>query len=205
MRYKVITQPSVEALTLDEARVHLRIEAYGSPLSHPDDNYISSMITVAREFCEQYLERSLAQATFELVLDDFPANEIELPMTPTLSVDSISYVSTDGSPTTVGVEIYTLDGYSQPNFIVLRNNQRWPQTNQSVNNVKIQFTAGYTNGASPDTYPLPTPIKAAMLLIIANLYENRQQDVLGNTRISFNSLPLGVYNLLQPYRLGLGL
>jgi hypothetical protein len=43
-----------------------------------------------------------------------------------------------------------------------------------------------------------------MLLIVGNLYANRQEDQLGNTRISFNSLPMGVYNLIQPYRLGLG-
>lgn len=202
MNYKAITPPSSEPITLAEARTHLRIEPFGSPLEHPDDPYINSLITIAREFCEQYLERSLATQTVQMVVDNF-ADTIYLPNAPIQSIDSITYIDINGAIQTLATSVYELDAYE--NKIRLKYDQEWPVVRSQEDAVTITFTAGYTNGLSPDTYPLPAPIKAAMLLIIGNYYENRQQDVLGNTRISFNSLPLGVYNLLQPYRLGLGL
>lgn len=199
MAYKITVPATVEPITLEEARKQLRIEPFGSPLEHPDDPYIETCITIAREFCEQYLERALAAQTIQMALDNFPSQSIPLPLAPTVSVTSIIYVDGDDAEQTVATTVYALDDYSEPNWIVLKANQRWPVSNGGANNVKILMTVGY----APEV--VPAPIKAAMLLIIGNLYENRQQDVLGNTRISFNSLPLGVYNLLQPYRLGLGM
>lgn len=202
MKYRVITPPSSEPVSLTEARTHLRIEAFGSPLEHPDDSYVSQAITIAREFCEQYLERSLATQTVQLVVDNFNSM-IYLPNAPVQNVDSITYIDTEGVTQTLANSAYELDSFD--NKIRLQFGQRWPSVRVQEDAVTVTYTAGYTNGASPDTYPIPAPIKAAMLLIIGNLYENRQQDVLGNTRISFNSLPLGVYNLLQPYRLNMGM
>lgn len=202
MKYKVITPPTTEPITLAEARTHLRIEPFGSPLEHPDDTYITTNITMAREFCEQYLERALSTQTIRMVVDNFNS-EIYLPNAPIQSVDSITYVDVNGVTQTLAPTVYELDAYD--NKIRLQYGQVYPAVRSQEDAVTVTFTAGYTNGTSPDTYPTPAPIKAAMLLIIGNLYENRQQDVLGNTRISFNSLPLGVYNLLQPYRLGMGM
>ena len=202
MKYKVITPPTYEPLTLAAARTHLRIEPYGSPAEHPDDTYISTLIKVAREFCEQYLERALVSQTIRLVVDNFNS-PIFLPNAPIQSIDSITYVDVDGVTQTLATSVYELDEYD--NCVRLKYGQTYPAVRGQEDAVTVTYTAGYTNGVSPDTYPLPAPIEAAMLLIIGNYYENRQQDVLGNTRISFNSLPLGVYNLLQPYRLGLGM
>ena len=202
MKYRVITPPTVEPITLDEARQHLRIEPFGSPLEHPDDTYVQALIKVAREFCEQYLERSLATQTIELVTDSFYA-PIYLPNSPIQSVDSITYIDENGTVQTLATSVYELDSYEAK--VRLKYGQQYPVSRVQEDAVTVTYTAGYTNGTSPDTYPLPASIKGAMLLIVGNFYENRQQDVLGSTRISFNSLPLGVYNLLQPYRLGLGI
>lgn len=194
---------SLEVITLDEARRHLRIEPFGSPLEHPDDNYISSLIAVSREWCEEYLERSIGTATYELVLDKFPDAIQIKPYCQ--SIESIKYLDIDNALQTISPLDYTLDNYSEPAWVVPIYGKRWPETYPTINAVKVKFVSGYTDGLSPNTNPTPAAIKAAMLLLIGNFYENRQQDVLGNTRISFNSLPLGVYSLLQPYRLGIGL
>lgn len=199
MAYKITVPATVEPVSLAEARTHLRIIPFGSPLEHPDDTFIQSCIVTAREFCEQYIERALAQQTIEMALDDFPTQSIALPLAPTTSITSIKYFDVDDIEQTVLTSVYGLDDYSEPNWVILKANQVWPVSNKGANNVKVLMEVGYLPAN------VPAPIKAAMLLIIGNLYENRQQDVLGNTRISFNSLPLGVYNLLQPYRLGLGL
>lgn len=205
MDYRVISQPINEPISLEEARSHLRLIPYGSPESHPDDADILQFIKDAREWVEKYLNRSLATKTIEFYATEF-LPRFDLSLLPIQSIDSISYLATDNTTKTVSPSIYKLKAYDDTAKLILAYNQQMPSdVIPEEDAITITVSAGYTNGSSPDTYPLPHPIKAAMLLIIGHLYENRQEDVLGNTRISFNSLPLGVYNLIQPYRLGLGM
>lgn len=198
MAYKIITAATTEPVSLVEARSHLRIESFGSPEAHPDDGYVSALITVAREWCEKYTGRALASQTIEMALDDFPEDAIELPLTPVTSITSVKYIDEDGIEQTLSNTYYGLDDYSQPNWLLLKSGFKWPDTNGGANNVKIRMVVGNTSAN------IPKPITAAMFLIIGNLYENRTEDQVATARASFNSLPLGVYNLLQPYRLTLG-
>jgi uncharacterized phiE125 gp8 family phage protein len=206
MKFRITSQVDVEPISLDEARKHLRVEPFGYPLKHPDDNYIQHLVSVSREWCEQYTRRALATQTVLVSADDFPSGEsmyssaIKLPLTPLQSVTFVKYYDTDNTEQTLDPSVYYVDTFE--GAIYLETSKSWPQTNGKP--ITIQYIAGYTNGESPDEYPFPFPIKAAMLLLIGNYYENRQEDLVGNTRTTFNSLPTGVYNLLQPYRMNLG-
>jgi uncharacterized phiE125 gp8 family phage protein len=201
MKYKVITPVSTEPITLEEARTHLRIEPYGSPLVHPDDDYVTALISVARDWCEKYTKKALATQTIEYSFDEFK-DKIYLNIGPVQSVSSIEYLDSNGASQTLSTSVYGLDDYE--GVIYLKKGQSWPTVYAQTNAITLTIVAGYTNGLSPDTYPFPFSIKAAMLLIIGNLYENRQEDQMGSTKMSFNSLPMGVYSLLQPYRQSLG-
>ena len=53
-------EPSTEPVTLAEARAHLRLDTFGSPPAHPEDDLISLYISAARQFCEDYLGHSIA-------------------------------------------------------------------------------------------------------------------------------------------------
>ena len=198
MAYKIITAATTEPVTLAEGRSHLRIEAFGSPLAHPDDAQISMMIRSAREWCEKYTGRAFASQTIEMAIDDFPDNEIELPLTPATAITYVQYADLTGNIQTVNSSLYALDDYSKPNWVILTSGSLWPKTNGGANNVKIRMVVG----ESPTT--IPYSVKSAILLLLGSLYENRQEDLQGSSRTTFNSLPLGVYNLLQPYRLELG-
>lgn len=193
MKFKIVSAVEDEPVTLCDARSHLRIEAFGYPLAHPDDAYITALISVAREWCEQYIRRALSEQTISVVLDEF-SNTIALPVTPVQSVTSIKYLNESGVEQTLAPTVYYVDTYS--GAIKLNPNQAWPTVFNREDVITIEYEAGYT--------VIPFPIRAAMLLIIGSLYENRQQDQMGSARITYNSLPLGVYNLLQPYRAGLG-
>src|ERR1043165_9106345 len=86
--------PSVEPITLEEARDHLRLVASGSPATHPDDDMIEAFITAARQHIDGkdgWLGRCLITQTWELVLDTFPDGEIRLPLSPVQEVVSIKY------------------------------------------------------------------------------------------------------------------
>jgi uncharacterized phiE125 gp8 family phage protein len=205
MNYNVIAPPTLYPLTLEEAREQCRVTPYGSPLEHPDDGYLEGLVIIATQWCEDYLRRSLATKTIEYYIDTF-SQKINLPFLPIQSIESIIYRNVDGDLITLDDGIYRLKSYQDEAKLNLIMGQSYPQdVSTEEGSIVITMVAGYTKGESPDTYPLPAPIKAAMSLIIGHLYENRSEDVLGNTRISFNSLPMGVKNLIQPYRLGLGL
>jgi uncharacterized phiE125 gp8 family phage protein len=185
---------ATDVITLSEAKIHLRILA----AVHPDDPYISSLITAAREWCELYTERAIGTQTLEIALDAFPNAFVLVPSVQ--SVTSVKYLDVNNVEQTVTSTDYVLDNYSNPAWLVPAYSKVWPAIYCTANAVKVRFVAGYDV-----SNPCPQAIIAAMKLMIGHLYENRQEDVLGNTRISFNSLPMGVYALLQPYRLNMGI
>src|SRR4051794_386751 len=63
---KVTTQPTVEVLTLAEAKAHLRVDITD------DDDLITELIVAARESCERWVSRSFLTTTWRLTLDHFP-------------------------------------------------------------------------------------------------------------------------------------
>jgi uncharacterized phiE125 gp8 family phage protein len=193
---------ATEVITLDQARQHLRIEPFGSPLEHPDDDYVTALISVARDWCEQYLTRAIGTQEYQVTETNFD-NPIEL-VSPIQSVSEVSYIDESDNSQVMNSSDYSIDTFAEPAKLIVTGDK--PKTSTKLPNpVIVTFTAGYTDNQSPNNNPCPFSIRAAMLLIIGNLYENRQQDQLGNTRISFNSLPMGVPQLLQPYRLKMGL
>ena len=200
--FKVVVQPDAEPITIEECRAHLRLDAEGSPPEHPDDALVLAMLSAAREYAEVVTGRSLVARTVELALDEFPLCGIELPHYPVVSVDSVKYIDTDGVEQTLAEDGYTFDDYGYQQRVVQAFEASWPTTRCVPNAVKVRYVVGHSMpGDSPQVYPLPEPIRAAMLLTLGHLYENREGSVVG---VSVNALPLGVASLLQPYRVRLG-
>ena len=194
MKYQVTTQVTTEPITLNEARTHLRIEPFGYPLRHPDDDFITTLlIPSARAWAELYLNKALATQTITVKLSEF-SERIDLPVGPAQTVSSVKYLDRNNALQTLSTSVYYVDYFE--NAIFLEQGQTFPAVSFRENSITIEYVAGYTT--------LPAPIKAAMLLLIGNGYENRQEDIAGTTKATFNSLPMGVYNLLQPYRVNLG-
>jgi uncharacterized phiE125 gp8 family phage protein len=195
MGLKLVTPPVVEPVTLDEAKAHLRLD------SNADDAYVEALITAARERVEIFLRRALITQTFEFTLDGFPVNPslifttsvIDLPRPPLQAIESIKYLNTAGSEQTLPPESYVIDASSDEiGRIALAWTQYWPFTRCSINSVVIRFVAGY--GDAPEN--VPQVIRQGILIEISNLYENREDIVVGQN-ISMLSLS---ERLLWPYR-----
>lgn len=198
MGIKVITPPTAEQISLAEARLHLRLDDDGeSPAAHPDDTLLAWMIPSARQYCEGWTERALATQTLELALDEFPAAEIQIPRSPIQGIVSVKYMDGDGVEQTLAASAYTLDDYQEPGWVLPAVDTTWPATQAVVNAVKIRYLAGYSLPNVVQTHPLPSAIKAAMLLVLGALYENREQSA----AVQQHELPLGVFSLLRPYQL----
>lgn len=205
---KVLVHPTVEPVSLEEARLHLRLDAYDSPAAHPDDPIVESLITAARQWAEEFCERSIAQATLELALDtwpvspDYPARPqpVYLPRAPLQEILSVVYI--DAAGVQRDLTDYQLDDYDEPPRLMPAAGSSWPSTqDKRLNAVRIRYRAGHTlPGDSPDTHPLPKPIKQAILLILGHLYEHREDSA----PVRLEQIPLGAQTLLRKYRLANG-
>lgn len=182
-RVKLITAPASEPLTLVEAKLHLRVDVAD------DDTLIAALITAARQYCEGVLWRALMPQTWELYLDEWPCEEIELPKPPLQSVTSVKYTNSIGATTTMDAGDYTVDTASEPGRVVLNYGELWPTvTLATANPIAIRYVCGYADAAH-----VPETVKAAMKLLIGHLYENREAVVAG---LIVTSVPLAVESLL---------
>lgn len=204
MGLKIITEPTSEPITLEEARLHLGIVAYDSD-GHPHDAMIEGMISSARTYAEEFTGLSLAIKTYELALDQFPEfDEIQLDMAPVIDITSVSYIDEDLVQQSILDADFVLDSYQKPAWLLPAIDFDWPATGSVINAVKIRYRAGYVptpDSDEPLALLLPSAIKGAMLLLLADLYENRGQTIPG----SVSELPVGVQGLLRPYRVRLGM
>lgn len=197
MAITIVTAPTVEPLTLAEVKDHLRVE-------HSDeDSLIAIYIRAAREFAESFLGRALVTQTWKLTLDEFPAAEIKIPLPPLQSVDTVKYYDGSGVLQTVASTDYYVDAASEPGWVVPVT--VWPSTLDAINAVEIQFIAGYLPGTdSPIDLAanIPFNIKAGLLLMIGNLYENREENVIN--AIAYK-IPTGADMLFRRHKFDLSM
>lgn len=184
----LVTPPDGEPLVPQEAIDHLRLEA-----STSEDALLAAWVTAAREVVEHRTQRSLLTQTWELTLEGFPCGRvIHLPRPPLKSVTSITYVDTAGASQTLATSAYQVDTTGIVGRIRPAYATPWPPTRCQFNAVTIRFVAGYGDPAA-----VPAALKAAMQLLLANWYENREAVITGTIA---TQLPLGVEALLDPYQ-----
>lgn len=194
MNYLIKTvQPTAEPVSLAEAQLHLRLDTSGSPPSHPDDTLVETLITAARENAEQYTGVTISQATYQ-VKSAVTDEQISLQTYPVTEIASVTYEDNDGTVQTVSSDDYYVDNFYRPARLIFKRNS--PSFDTTVT-----FTAGYTDGQSPNPYPTPASVKAAILLMLGNLYENRE-SVAGTQSYE---RPQSATYLLTPHRINMGL
>lgn len=199
---RMITAPTVEPLTLEEVKAHLRVDhTY-------DDSLIAIYLAAARAHVdgpEGFLGRALVTQVWELVLDAFPDDEIKIPLPPLQTVDSIRYDDSAGNEQIVNTSDYFVDNVSEPGWVVPADGASWPTPMDAINSVRVRFTAGYapSTDSPPDLRAnIPFDIKAAILLHVGSMYEHREEVVVGS---SAAKLPVGAEALLRPRRVQLGM
>lgn len=158
--------PTVEPVTLAEAKAHCRVD------STADDALIVGLITTARELVEDYIDRALVTQQLVMKFDKFDS-EVELPRPPmaaagTATAVTITYTIADGSTTTLPTTAYRVDRDAQPGRIRTIYNGSWPATLLDANAITVTWWAGYGSAAD-----VPQRVKSAMLMTILELYEKR--------------------------------
>jgi uncharacterized phiE125 gp8 family phage protein len=190
MSLKLITAASALAVSLSEAKAHLRVD------SSDEDTLITAMITSATETAEQITGRAIMPQTWELTLDAFPA-ALELTRVPAASVTSIKYFDAAGVQQSLASNAYALDNADDFGFayIVPAFGTEWPATRDQINAVAVQYVAGYANAAA-----VPEPIRSWIKLQIAAMYENREGESYSARAVSTTVKMSFVDALLDRYR-----
>lgn len=181
---KLVTPPTAEPIEVADAKDQLRL------VVSDDDSYVEGLISVAREYVENFTERALLTQTWDVYLDKFPCHQhIELPLPPLQSVTSLKYLDGSGVEQTMDPMLYTVDAVSTPARIMLKPNAFWPLTYVGPNSVIIRMVCGYADAAS-----IPATIKHAIKFLVSHFYENRAPIVI-TTGVA-REIPVAVESLL---------
>ena len=200
MQYRSLTRqtaPAVEPVTLSEAKAHLRVD------TTTDDAYIGSLITAAREWCEQYLDRTLVHTQWVIRFDRFPPDgtmDIELPRPPmatagTATAVALTFTYENGTTATYSTASYRVDRNGVPGTVKTLYGQTWPPHLQDDNAISVTWWGGYgASGAS-----VPAAIRHAILMLVGFWYDNRSTVLVGSIS---NQLEFAVESLLSSQKWG---
>lgn len=219
MSIRLVTPPSVEPVSLTEAKSHLRLEESN------DDAFVTTLIVGARQYIEKVCWRGLLVQVYERTQASFrgadsreempdyvpgtpqpiavqgarfkPYIELErghLAVTPAIVV---SYLDPSGVLQTLSSSAYIVgnqDNDKENGQLWLNSaaGYSWPSVLNQFNAVRIRYSVGYATAAD-----VPEPLKQSIKLLISQMYEYRTPEVTGTivAKIGFT-----IDALTQPYR-----
>lgn len=190
MGLTLITAPTSEPLTLDEAKQHLRVD------TSDDDGLIAGYILAARHWVESQVGPLMTQTWDYTVDGGWPIvnnrYQIDLPLKPVQSITSVSYVDSAGATQTLSASLYQTVLNTPTASVVRAYSQSWPTVRDQPACITVRFVAGY--GAHPGS--VPDPLRVAIQMLVGSFYEHREEVVIGQT---VAQVPFGVQSLISPY------
>lgn len=194
--WKVVTAATTTPVSLQEAKDHVYVTT---------DNYNED---VKRKLAEavDYVQRrvpghvQLSQATYDLVLDEFPDggddDRITLTPGPVKSVSWIKYYNSSGTLTLYGssngstassTSYYFVAPTDDPGYVVPAFGVTWPATRDRPDAVTVRYVAGYASQSA-----VPSAYKAAIKLKFEELWDASRVDA-AKTKDAIDSLVGGFY------------
>ena len=179
--------PAIEPVSVAEAKAHLRVDHTA------EDPFIGSLIVTSRLHIEAALGLALITQSWSYFIDRWPrSGELILPLRPVQSVSAVRVWQADDSATTAAPAAYLLDGTAIPPRLVWRQAPH-PSGGRRAKAIEVALVAGF----GPNPADVPSPIRQALLLLIAHWYEHREPVEVGE---ALAPIPVSVSELLAPYR-----
>lgn len=157
----VTVQPTLEPLTLDEAKR----QVYVATSDNSHDQHLIGLITAAREQWEHDTDTAVMTQTVRMQFDGFCSEKIPLLRRPIQSITSITYYDVGNISRTIA------SGYSlnvNDRSVTLDFTADWPATYDRWDAVTVDYIAGYTTRTA-----IPMIAKQAILLLIGYYFEQR--------------------------------
>ena len=175
-------------VTVDEANAQLRLTA-------PDEGgLIYGLIAAAVDLVGQQAGRVLATETWVASVPCVPSvsgwADLILPKNPVTGVTAITYYDANDAVQVASLADFYVYADADQTIVRPKNGKSWPATIARADAISVTFVAGYA--------VLPPALRAAILLVVGHLFENREAVLTGTIA---SELPLGVQALIDPYRL----
>lgn len=180
--YRVTVEPASEPLSLSEVKAWLKVD------SSTDDDLIDILIASARQEVERYCQLALLPQTIVETFDHFYSYGLRLSVSPLISVSGITYLPPgENSAATLSTDLYGVHPSERPPLVYRKAYATFPTVESQMAVINVTYQAGYA-----DADAVPAGIKRAMLMLIADSYQNRQDHI--------KQLPTAVEYRLAPYR-----
>jgi uncharacterized phiE125 gp8 family phage protein len=182
----LLSGPSVEPLSLDEAKQFLRVE------HDDDDDVIAALIAGARVHVEAQTRRALTTQSWRLIRDGWPADgRIRALPAPLRALAAARIYRLDGSTQTIDPGAFVVDpagaGLSfTPGAL--------PAPARIAAGIELDVGAGYGDDATD----VPQALRQAIRILVAHWYENRGLIAVG---ANIAVLPETAAALMAPYRM----
>ena len=176
-----------------DAKEHLAV------LHSDHDTLIASLVGYSTELVQNMASIQIPQKTLRVTLDSFPSDEIILPRPPVQSITSIKYYDSDNVLQTWSNTEYESDLYADSPWVPNLNNTRirpssgfvWPTVYSRIAPIQINYVSGWKTAAS-----VPGPLIQATKIVLADLYEHREDIVIGHITANLKILE----KLVSTYR-----
>jgi uncharacterized phiE125 gp8 family phage protein len=186
MRSFVATPPA-PVVTWADADQHLKLS--GDTSQQAEVEAMIAAATANLDGPDGWLGRALGRQTIEARFDRFDHCGLDLPYPPLVSIESVKYLDPTNVEQTIDAGQYDILG----SRLVPAYQCRWPEPLRRHEAVRVRYVAGYET--------VPFPIRAAILLMVGDLYRFRETSLDGRaTGIAQVPMSTTVERLLGPYR-----
>lgn len=197
MTILTITPPAVEPVGAFDLvlQAHLRLD-FNDPA---DSDLVAQYLASARARAEAITRCRFITQTVQLRLDGFGWSMGEatpLPIAPIQSIAAVRYIDGGGVQQVLPSSEYRLVRSRVPYELWPRYGQTWPVPRADADVVEIDMIVGYGDTAAS----VPSDIIQALRLMVAAMYENRENVVHGSPP---SELPEGARQLLSAHTLWL--
>lgn len=160
---KVTTGPAEEPVTLQEIKLHSRIDTL------EDDDLLKGLISAARQQVEQLSNLRLVTQTLAYSIDELPDNGIIYLTGPVQSVESIEYYDLAGNLQEWDPELYQVDTSANPGRVMPAYDEDWPDVIDDYNSFIVNYVAGYGAASA-----VPAILKQAIKMLVGYWYNQRE-------------------------------
>jgi uncharacterized phiE125 gp8 family phage protein len=177
----LVTSPAVEPISLEEMRLHLRLDD-----THEDD-LVASLIKAARLMLESATRLKFVSQGWRLSIAEVPSGRsIRVPLAPVLAVEAVRVFGAAGVETLVDPVNYRLRRGSEPALLVFEAG--FPD---APGGMEVDLLVGF----GPSASDVPEPLRHAARMLVAYWFENR-----GDEAHLRAQLPADVALMIAPYR-----
>lgn len=191
-----VGQLDANAVSVSDLAAHLRFTPDAA-----EEIELERMIASATLFAEHYTGRFLILRTVEQIFDEFPsdmynrsAQYLKLRGGEANSISSVTYYDTDFVEQTLDSSKYRILTKLGSTKLFPALGEKFPtDVAEDVGVITVTYNVGDTPA------DLPSPIKSAVLLIAASLFENRENEVIGQGIAMLKPI-VAAKDLLHPYK-----